>query len=75
MKHLGSLESTQEARVAPNFRHASYRYLDESTLVHEQIVNFNLKLSFQTILIFFAFVSDYDYNEYKRKKSNWFEKF
>ena len=53
MKHLGSLESTQEARVAPNFRHASYRYLNESTLVHEQIVNFNLKLSFQTILIFF----------------------
>ena len=43
MKHLGSLESTQEARVAahlscsPNFPRASY--LDERTLTHESIVN------------------------------------
>ena len=44
MKHLGSLESTQEATVlthlscSPNFPRASY--LDERTLTHESIVNF-----------------------------------
>ena len=56
MKHLGSLESTQEARVAlgytlsnshvsscsPNFPCASY--LDEHTLTHEPIVNYNNKI-------------------------------
>ena len=41
MKHLGSLESTQEARVthlscSPNFPRASY--LDERTLTYEPIV-------------------------------------
>ena len=52
MKHLGSLGSTQEARVArgvtlthlscsPNFPRASY--LDERTLTHEPIVKFHLK--------------------------------
>ena len=47
MKHLGSLESTQEARVArvlcsPNFPRASY--LDERTLTYEPIVNYNPNL-------------------------------
>ena len=42
MKHLGSLKSTQEARVAhlscpPNFLRASY--LEERTLTYEPIVN------------------------------------
>ena len=39
MKHLGSLESTQEANLScsPNFPRASY--LDESTLMYEPIVN------------------------------------
>ena len=42
MKHLGSLEGTQEARTLthlscpPNFSRASY--LDERTLTHESIV-------------------------------------
>ena len=54
MKHLGSLESTQEARVAlatpratlthlscsPNFPRASY--LDERTLTYEPIVKWYL---------------------------------
>ena len=44
MKHLGSLESTQEARVArvsysPNFPRASY--LHERTLTYEPIVKRN----------------------------------
>ena len=44
MKHLGSLESTQEARVARvlcslNFPRASY--LDERTLTYEPIVKRN----------------------------------
>ena len=41
MKHLGSLESTQEALThlscSPNFPRASY--LDERTLTYEPIVN------------------------------------
>ena len=52
LKHLGSLESTQEARVAlsyttlahlscsPNFPRASY--LDECMLMYEPIVNLKL---------------------------------
>ena len=55
MKHLGGLESTQQARVAlgyasttvmhlscsPNFPRASY--LDERTLMYEPIVNWDKK--------------------------------
>ena len=51
MKHLGSLENTQEARVAlealPTLTHLSCSqnfprasYLDERTLTYEPIVNF-----------------------------------
>ena len=45
MKHLGSLESTQEARVillscSPNFPRASY--LDEGTMTHESIVKLQM---------------------------------
>ena len=52
MKHLGSLESTQEARVArvlcsPNFPRASY--LDERTLTYEPIVG-NVMTEHRTIL-------------------------
>ena len=57
MKHLGSLESTQEARVlsatpratltdllcSPNFPRASY--LDERTLTYEPIVKLRLYLA------------------------------
>ena len=53
MKHLGSLESTQEARAtpratlthlscSPNFPRASY--LDERTLTYEPIVNYLMYL-------------------------------
>ena len=55
MKHLGSLESTQEAGVAlgyassnsyacsPNFPRASY--LDERTLTHESIVKLGVRIA------------------------------
>ena len=58
MKHLGSFESTQEARVvlatpratlthlscSPHFPRASY--LDERTLTCEPIVNYNIASKF-----------------------------
>ena len=58
MKHLGSLESTQEVRVAsrlrleqlscsPNFPRASH--LDERTLTHEVESNESTKLSSNTL--------------------------
>ena len=66
MKHLGSLENTQEARVAlthlscsPNFPRDSY--LDERTLTHEPIVTWasQRELKFECpslfLLLFSAF--------------------
>ena len=58
MKHLGSLESTQEARVARGVAernsYASFvlskllraLYLDERTLTYEPIVNYNIASKF-----------------------------
>ena len=55
MKHLGSLESTQEARVAISFASSNFytyfvlsnfpraSYLDERTLAHEPIVKYKFK--------------------------------
>ena len=66
MKHLGSLENTQEARVAlvlscsPNFPRASY--LDERTLTYEPIVKYNsllavfLSVVFRTFTLLFFFL-------------------
>ena len=64
MKHLGSLKSTQEARVAhlscsPNFLRASY--LEERTLTYEPIVNqcalikklWNIALKWIKVYVFF----------------------
>ena len=58
LKHLGSLESTQEARVARGVAESnSYAsfvlskllralYLDERTLTYEPIVNYNIASKF-----------------------------
>ena len=50
IEHLGSLESTQKARVALGNSYASFvlsklpraQYLDIRTLAHELIVNYNI---------------------------------